>query len=137
MNDVVNTRIVFFDGKCRLCNASLDFILRYDRSGLFSFADLGSPAATAYLSPVSLLPLQPESIIYFREGVIYNEADAVLKILSDMGGIWKASSILYLVPAGLRNRVYRLIARKRYQWFGSQDSCRLHDNPGTRIFPDK
>jgi predicted DCC family thiol-disulfide oxidoreductase YuxK len=30
-----------------------------------------------------------------------------------------------IIPAFLRDIVYRFIARNRYRWFGKRDTCRL------------
>jgi len=43
--------IIFFDGVCHLCNASVDFILRADRHRRFTFAPLQGKTAAELLPP--------------------------------------------------------------------------------------
>ena len=43
-----------------------------------------------------------------------------------MGGAWRLFAILgSLVPRPVRDRVYDVIAKHRYSWFGKRDTCRL------------
>ena len=54
--------IVFFDGVCNFCNASVNFILDHERSGELRFAPLTPVSAAACLLPVSARrqpPLRP------------------------------------------------------------------------------
>jgi len=53
----------------------------------------------------------------------YTQSDAVLRIVKHLGGLWRILVVLYVIPRPLRNRLYALIAQKRYKWFGKKDSC--------------
>ncbi len=50
-------------------------------------------------------------------------SDAVLAIARGLGWPWRAAGILSLVPRGLRDRLYRVVANNRYRWFGRHDVC--------------
>lgn len=115
-------KIVFFDGHCNLCNAWVDWLMRRDRLEVLNYASLQGETARKILGSVSA---EPTTIIYFRHGQRFVESTAVLRILSDLGGFWKLSKILLFIPPGLRDRVYRWLARRRYQIFGRRETCRL------------
>ncbi|MFM9074251.1 MAG: thiol-disulfide oxidoreductase DCC family protein, partial [Bacteroidota bacterium] len=42
-----------------------------------------------------------------------------------LSGLWPLMGIFLIIPAILRNPVYDLIARYRYQWFGKRESCMI------------
>jgi len=51
-------------------------------------------------------------------------SDAAILILRHLGGFWRmAAAFLGILPHGLRNRSYNLIARNRYRIFGKSESC--------------
>ena len=119
----VADRIVFFDGVCGLCNRTVDKLVRMDKKASLRFAPLQGSTAHEIL-PAGMADAL-ESVVYWREGVVLNGADAALRILTDLGG-WRAVyGLLWIVPRALRNAVYRWIARNRYRWFSKREMCRL------------
>lgn len=46
--------IVVFDGKCLLCNGSVQFLLRHDKRGVFQFASIQGAAGGALLAKAGL-----------------------------------------------------------------------------------
>ena len=116
--------IVFFDGECLLCNSFVDFIMRTDKANRLQIATL-----QGYTSQ-ELLPTLPEkveewSIYYIEAEEIYDQSDAVLRVLYHLGGIWYWLSFARIVPRPIRNFFYRIIARNRYRWFGRRATCRM------------
>jgi predicted DCC family thiol-disulfide oxidoreductase YuxK len=110
--------IVFFDGDCALCNRSVQWILRRDRQGVFYFATLHSTTAESLQ-----ISQESDSVVLFLDHTVYTQSAAVVRILWLVGGWWRVLAvILFIIPAPLRDGMYRLIARNRYRWFGTQ-SC--------------
>ena len=52
-------------------------------------------------------------------------SDAILFMLSQFGGIWRASGVGRVLPRMLRDAVYKIVARNRYRVFGKHESCML------------
>lgn len=117
--------IVLFDGVCNLCNASVNWIIRHDCHKVFHFASIQSKTARALLKPWQAEKIS-DSVLYIENGVLYQESTAALRIARHLCG-WKPLSWLIIVPRWLRDPVYRLIARKRYKWFGKRDACMVPD----------
>lgn len=113
--------VVLFDGHCRLCQWSVQFLLRNDHKRLFRFATLDSEFA----AKLQVDSEQPDSVLMWHNQQLYRESAAVLQMLRCLGGFWKLSQVFWLVPAVLRNAVYGLIAKHRYRLFGKFDSCPL------------
>jgi len=108
--------IVFFDGDCALCNHSVQWILRRDRQGVFYFATLHSTTAESLQ-----ISQESDSVVLFLDHTVYTQSAAVVRILWLVGGWWRVLAvILFIIPAPLRDGMYRLIARNRYRWFGTQ-----------------
>ena len=118
--------MVLFDGLCGLCNHWVDFILARDRAGTFRFAALQSAAGRALLERHGLPADYAESVLLVHDDRVAHRSEAVLRILRALGAPWAGLALaLTLVPRGLRDRVYDVIAKRRTRWFGRRAACRL------------
>ena len=115
-------RVIFFDGVCGLCNAWVDFILKRDKAGIFSFAPLQGNYAKE-MEPEASENLN--TMIYLASGQRYYRTGAVLRILRDLGGFWCLAWVFWFVPFFIRDFFYGLIARNRYRIFGKKENCRI------------
>jgi predicted DCC family thiol-disulfide oxidoreductase YuxK len=116
-------KIIFFDGVCGLCNGFVDFIISIDKKNKFYFSPLQNDFAQKNL-PKDLTE-NLNSVVYLSEGKTFSKSEAVLKILNDIGGIWKISIIARALPNKFSNSVYDLVAENRYKIFGKKEACRL------------
>ncbi len=116
-------KIVLFDGVCNLCNASVQFLIRRDRTKIFKFASLQSGTARKMLESHHEKGAFLKSIVFLDNGQVYYESDAVLRICRYLGWPWKGGHYLRFFPRWLRDGVYRWVARNRYRWFGKKDQC--------------
>lgn len=153
--------VLFYDGVCGLCDRAVRFLLARDRERVLLFAPLQGPTAAAVLGRLGLaavLPAPggasgsgagaadgegsgaahgaPQTMVFVRdEGTPAERAflysAGVLAALDAIGGVWRLVSWLRVVPAPLRDLVYRQVAAHRYRWFGRFDACRL-PAPGDR-----
>jgi predicted DCC family thiol-disulfide oxidoreductase YuxK len=116
--------IVFFDGVCNMCNFFASLLLRVDKQGIFLLAPLQGETARAMLPR---LPEHPEqwSMVYLDETGIYDLSDAAIKVYRRLGGAWYLLSLARYIPRWIRDPAYRMLARNRYRWFGTRDTCRL------------
>lgn len=113
--------VIVFDGHCRLCHWSVQFLLRHDRKRQFYFTTFDS----AWSSERHLKSDAPDSVLLVLSNRTYSESDAFLKMMGFLGGLWPLFGIFWVIPAPLRNVVYRYIARNRYRWFGKYETCPL------------
>ena len=114
--------VILFDGVCNLCNAWVQFVINRDPRARFVFAPLGGDVANELLRERSA-QMGSDSIILIEKGAIYDQSTAVLRIARRLSGAWPLAAAFLIVPKGLRDAVYRLIARNRYRWFGRRDVC--------------
>jgi predicted DCC family thiol-disulfide oxidoreductase YuxK len=117
--------IVVFDGACVLCSGWVDFLLRRDRRGQFRFAAMQGEAGRGLLAAHGLDPDDPLSFLLLDAGGARTDSDAILAVLARLGGGWRFAALLRWLPRGLRDALYRALARNRYRWFGRRDACYL------------
>ena len=120
--------LICFDGHCLLCNSWVDFLIKRDRKNIFTFTSLQSNGGVNALlkhgySESKLEAL--DSIVVLKGDQVSIRSDAVIEILVALGGIYKISKLLKLIPSSLRNLVYDTVAKMRYRWFGRRDICRI------------
>lgn len=117
--------IVLFDGVCNLCNASVTFIIDRDPRGVFRFALLQSETAQQLVPYTERGALGHDTVVLLEAGHTYTQSTAALRIARRLSGWWPLAYGLIVVPAPIRDRVYRWIARNRYRWFGKSTTCRV------------
>lgn len=116
-------KIVFFDGYCGLCNASVDALMRIDRTGVLKYASLQGQTAAEVLGKTTST-IDPETVIYLRDEEKFDQSTAIFQILSDIGGVWRVARVFLLVPKPIRDFIYRIIAKNRYHLMPKRDTCR-------------
>ena len=116
--------IVFFDGVCGLCNASVDLLIRLDSNRHLMFAPLQGITAEQY--DICLPPdNDPETLICFTNGKQHERSDAIIHIMRRLGLPYSLLCIFVIIPRPLRDIFYNVLAKYRYKFFGKKESCRL------------
>lgn len=128
-SETTKTDLVLYDGVCGLCNATVRFLLARDRRGVLTFAPLQGETA-ARLQLEELTPGDLDTLIFVEHFGAESQrisirSTGVLRILGRIGGVWRVVSWLRVIPAPIRDLVYRGVARFRYRWFGKLDSCQM------------
>lgn len=117
--------IVLFDGVCRFCDASVNFIIDHDAAGRIRFAALQSEAGQALLRRFGLDARDLDTVVVVQGDHCATRSTAALWVAWHLDGIWRFAAALLLMPAFLRDPLYELLARNRYRWFGRLDACRV------------
>jgi predicted DCC family thiol-disulfide oxidoreductase YuxK len=129
--------VVLFDGVCNLCNALVRFVIARDPDGHFQFAALTSDAARRLLQAAAVPSPLPDSVVLVDEGRVFTRSDAALRIARRLQFPWRLAYGLTIVPKGLRDRLYDVVARRRYHWFGRRDTCLIPSPAIRRRFLDQ
>ncbi len=121
-----NKKIILFDGVCNLCNGFVKFVIKNDKKDVFRYASLQSEIGQQLISERNIDTSKIDSVVLIEPRVAYYiKSDAALQIGRQIKGYRTISKVLNLIPSGLRNIVYDIIARYRYTWFGKKDSCMI------------
>jgi predicted DCC family thiol-disulfide oxidoreductase YuxK len=119
-------KIIIFDGVCNLCNSSINYVIDNDKNDIFRFVSLQSDLGIALQNYLGIEIDNIDSIILYNPNeAYYLRSTAALKIMKEFSGLWKLSTIAFLLPRIFRDKIYDFIASNRYKWFGKEDNCRI------------
>ncbi|MCL6507958.1 MAG: DUF393 domain-containing protein [Bryobacteraceae bacterium] len=109
---------LFYDGTCGLCHWLVRFTASRDKEGRFRFAPLGGRTFEQSFSPAQAARLPDSLVVQTEGGAFYVRSDAVVYVLSRLGGFWAfAGVLLRQVPRPWRDWAYDSIARLRGRLF--------------------
>ncbi len=115
--------LVIFDGVCNLREASVNFIIRHDKDGVFRFVPSQSELGVALQRQYGVNTTGLDTVVLIHDGQLFTESDASVRIAAAFDGPWRLLGLARWVPRPVRNWVYRRIANNRYAWFGRKDAC--------------
>ena len=119
------TNLVVYDGVCKFCNASINFIVQHEADSDLKFTPLQSPLGQAILKMTNLPLDYSKSIIFVHDDGYYVKSRAAFYIARHLQKPWVYIRLFRFLPAFLTDVVYDLIARNRYKIWGKADSCIL------------
>jgi predicted DCC family thiol-disulfide oxidoreductase YuxK len=118
-----NHALILFDGVCHLCTSTVQFIIKRDPHGYFAFASLQSEIGGTLLEEHGLQPDALDTFVLVEGSRYFTRSDAALRVAQHLSGCWPLVRVLSLIPKPIRNWGYTVIARNRYRWFGTHETC--------------
>jgi len=125
--------VLLYDGECSLCNGVVRFMLRHDATGRIRFAPLQSGPGQGFLRTQGLPTDSFDSLVFVPDwgsqvrGAFLLRTSGALAAFAELDRPWRAVSWLRLVPAFLRDPIYKLISRTRTALFGKYRPRPLSD----------
>lgn len=116
-------KVVLFDGKCKLCNFWVRFIIRNDTKKVFKLATVQSPEGQKLLKHFEMSTEHFDTMLYIDGYQSFTKSDAAIQIARQLNRPWNLWVILNIIPAGIRDYFYDRIALNRYRLFGQYDHC--------------
>ncbi len=116
--------IILFDGFCNLCNGTVDFLMKHDKKNQFSFVSLQSDEGKLLIRKYQI-PMDTDSVLLIKSNHVYYESEAAVEIAALLNFPWKLASFFKFIPIKIRDRIYRWVAKNRYNWFGKRENCRI------------
>ena len=117
--------IVIFDGNCVLCSTFARFILRVDRKRRFRLMAAQTPLGAALYEHYGLFAGDYLTNILLEDGRIWLKSEGSIRIFAGLGFPWWLATAGRILPRGVRDRLYDIIARNRLRWFGRRATCFL------------
>lgn len=114
---------MIFDGVCKLCARSVRFILDHEADHTLRFTPLQSPAGMRLMRELGLDPEDARTFVLIADGKAYVKSDAAIQLSRYFRRAWMPLGLIKIIPRWIRDRVYDVVARNRYRWFGRLDSC--------------
>ena len=117
-------KIILFDGVCNLCDASVQYIIKHDKSDVFRFVALQSELGQNLLKNIGIQSSAIDSIVLYEPGIAYYyKSNAALEIAKNLQGIFTLATIFRFMPSGIRDLLYDYVAKNRYKWYGKKENC--------------
>jgi predicted DCC family thiol-disulfide oxidoreductase YuxK len=123
----ISLPVVLFDGVCKLCNGSVDFILHRDRKGRVKLASLQSDYSRTVLQKHKKNPDIMNTMMLLEGTRLSEKSTAIIRISKYLDGLWPLCMILLIIPRFIRDFIYDIVAKNRYRWFGKYDTCCIPD----------
>ena len=117
--------IVVFDGHCLLCKGWVQFLLKHDRRRRLRFAAIQGRTGQSLLASQGLRAEGLQTLLLVDGDRVWQHTAAIFRVLHALGWPWRLAWLGWLVPAAVRDPLYRLLARHRYRWFGRSETCLL------------
>lgn len=119
-----DSRALFvFDGQCVLCSTGARWLMRVDERDLLRFAASADDLGAALYRHYRVDP--DESYLLITDGRAFTASRGYLELCNLLGGAWRLAGLSKMLPEGLRDSIYAMVARNRYRWFGKLDHCAL------------
>lgn len=124
-----NDLILLYDGVCGFCNSTVQLIIKHDSKRTIKFAAIQSPFAMLLFERYPTLK-EIDSLILIESfnsptEKVFIRSIGALVIAQYLGGWWNLFLIGSIVPSIIRDWLYNIFAKYRYQFFGKYESCLL------------
>ncbi|MEM6856428.1 MAG: DCC1-like thiol-disulfide oxidoreductase family protein [Pseudomonadota bacterium] len=121
--DFDDSRSLFiFDHHCVLCSGGVGFIMKQDKRSAIAFTSAQEHLGEALCQHYGID--WDESFLFLHKGRAYIKFDGYFAVARAMGGLWHIPTVFQIVPRFITDRVYDLVARNRYKWFGqTEEAC--------------
>jgi predicted DCC family thiol-disulfide oxidoreductase YuxK len=117
--------IVFYDGTCGFCQATVQFLLRHNKKQNLYFAPLQSGLLKQFLTHKLKFSPIPDAVFFYEQGKLYSHSEAALRITRHLEIPLSWLYYLRFIPLSFRDFVYNLVARNRYRIAGRKEDCLL------------
>nr|WP_262921510.1 DCC1-like thiol-disulfide oxidoreductase family protein [Psychroserpens algicola] len=119
-------QLILFDGICNLCNSSILYVIKHDKTNRFMFAPLQSNAGQHIIESYNIDTSKTDSILlYSNENGLSVKSSAALKIAKHLGFPRNMMIVFFIIPTFIRNWVYDYVAKNRYRWYGKKEACMI------------
>lgn len=124
--------ILFYDGECGFCAATVQFMMDHEKSEDFLFAPLQGEMAAQALPGELVNDLN--TVVVKHKDVIYTRTNAVIFIAKYLKKPYSYIRFLRIFPYPLRDAGYNIIARNRDFLSQSRKMCKIPSNQQRKRF---
>lgn len=115
--------VIVFDGHCVMCSRGAQFVLRHDRRAHFRLTTAQGEVGRSLYRAFGIAPDDLSTMLVVEGDRAALRSDAVIAVGIGLGWPWRAAVALRLLPGGLRDQLYDVVARNRLRWFGQRETC--------------
>ncbi|WP_324752052.1 thiol-disulfide oxidoreductase DCC family protein [Roseovarius sp. Pro17] len=120
-----NMAIWVFDSQCVLCDGGVQYTLRHEKAASIRFVAIQSSEGRALAKQHGVDPDDPSTFLFIENGVALEKSDAVIALSRHLNGPSRFVPLTKILPKGMRDFAYGIVAKHRYRLFGKMDVCML------------
>jgi predicted DCC family thiol-disulfide oxidoreductase YuxK len=122
-SDRPNANVVIYDGNCRICTRQITRLIWWDCQGKLAYLSLHDPEVATRFPDLTQEMLMRDMYVVDRLGRRHRGAEAVRYLSRHLRRLWWLAPLLHIpFSLPLWQRLYRLIADRRYRW-GRIENC--------------
>lgn len=120
-------QLILFDGVCNLCNSSVLYVIKRDKTDKFLFAPLQSELGKNILNKFQIDTDKTDSILLYNpnKNSLTQKSSAALHIAKQLGFPTNVLTVFLIVPTFISDWVYDYVAKNRYKWYGKKETCMI------------
>ena len=111
--------VIYYDGICFLCSNLVDFSIRHDHEKKIQYSPLQSNYAKRTLNMDETSDI--DTVIVKQGDIVFKKSEAAFIILKFLNH--PLQYLRFVIPRFLADKIYNLVSRKRYSWFGKKEKC--------------
>ena len=111
--------VIYYDGICFLCSNLVDFSIRHDHEKKIQYSPLQSNYAKRTLNMDETSDM--DTVIVKQGDKVFRKSEAAFIILKFLNH--PLQYLRFVIPRFLADKIYNLVSRKRYNWFGKKEEC--------------
>ena len=111
--------VIYYDGICFLCSNLVDFSIRHDHEKKIQYSPLQSNYAKRTLNMDETSDI--DTVIVKQGDSVFKKSEAAFIILKFLNH--PLQYLRFIIPRFLADKLYNLVSRKRYSWFGKKEKC--------------
>ena len=119
---------LFFDGVCNLCDGFVGFVADHDSEARVKFGAIQRHSELMQYHGAGRYAVGGEeelsTLVLVQNGTVFVRSSAALRTFALLDFPWNLASTFYLIPAPVRDAVYKFVATHRYNMFGQVEKCR-------------
>lgn len=114
---------MLFDGVCILCSGTVAFILRHETAPVIEFVAIQSIKGRQLAKAYGIDPDVPDSFLFLSKGDALTKSTGVIALAQHLKRPWRWVRVFTFIPRSMRDKIYDIVAKNRYQVFGKSDTC--------------
>lgn len=108
-----------------LCSRFVSWVIAHDAAAAFRFTAAQGELGQALYNDLGVEPSRFDTLLLIDKGVAHFKLAAVIRIAQRLGGVWRAASVLRILPRPVGDWLYDRVASNRYALFGRREVCWL------------
>jgi len=115
--------IIFYDGECGFCQATIQFLLDHDKKGTIHYASIQSVFTVNFFKQIGEDQPDLSTFYFFVNGELKSKSSGALSVVKYLSLPFPFLVIFKIIPRFIRDFVYNIISRNRLKL--ASNSCRI------------